>query len=242
MPKVEILNTKQHLNLKIKLGVRPDLDETRNIIGVVASELPQLVLDYPVFLTKNPENEGFELIAVTGFSPTENLFFHNGSLRSLYVPLDLRRQPFQACFVNSSDGKESQEVKVGLNVESKRVNETEGQALFDEEGKPTEYVDGISELLGALVRGLQSTKSFIDAFVAEDMIEPITLSIKNPDGQDQKIEGLFTINRQKLAEMKAEKVAEFHEKGYLQAAHAMVHSVGHIQKLVNWKTDLLASK
>ena len=242
MPKVEILNPNQHSKLKIKTGVDASFDDVRNVIAVVAGELPQLVLDYPVFFTKNPDADSYELIAVTGFTDKENLFIENGQLRSSYVPLDMRRQPFQACFVNGDQSAaQENDVKIGINVESNRISESEGVALFNEDGSPTDAINEISELLGALVRGLQATQSFIAALQEQELIESVTLNIKNPDGSDKQLEGLYAINKQKLAELNGETAAQFHEKGYLQAAHAMIHSVGHVQKLINWKVGRLSA-
>ena len=240
MPKIELLNPKQHNKLKIKTGIDANYDDIRNVIAVVAGELPQLVLDFPVFFTRHPETKAYELVAVAGFSANENLFIDGNKIKAAYVPLDIRRQPFQACFGNGDmSTAQENDVKIGLNVESNRISETEGSPLFKEDDSPSLHVNEISELLGALVRGIQSTQSFIAALEEHSLIEPITLNIKKPDGSDQAMDGLFAINKQKLAGLKGEVAADFHERGYLQAAHAMIHSIGHVQKLVNWKVEQL---
>ena len=95
MPKIELLNPKQHSKLNIKTGIDANYDDIRNVIAVVAGELPQLVLDFPVFFTRHPETKAYELVAVAGFSATENLFLDGNKIKASYVPLDMRRQPFK---------------------------------------------------------------------------------------------------------------------------------------------------
>lgn len=246
LSKVEILSSERHADLKVKTGFVSDFGDVGPIVPVVASELAKLVLDFPVFLTKNPNTGQFELVAVTGFSKDENLFVDGDKLRAAYVPMDMRRQPFQACIIGEEESIDSlssdKEVKIGINVESGRVNAEEGETLFNDDGSNTEYLESVSSVLGALMTGAQSTNSFLKAMADHELIEPVKLNVQLAGEQKVSFEGLYTIHAEKLAALSDADVLEFHKRGYLQACHAIIHSIGHVEKLIDWRAQRLAQE
>lgn len=234
MSKVEILSADQHSDLTIETGFESKFDDIRATATVIAQELPKLSLDYPVFITKNPSTGEFELSAVMGFSADENLFVQGDKWRASYVPMDVRRQPFQALILEDDNEKGSEQVKVGINVESNRVSSS-GKALFNSDGSSTDFLNHVSEMLGALLSGAQPTKSFLQALADADLIEPVKLDVTFTGSKKVSFEGLYTVHSDKLSDLDDDRVLQFHKSGYLQACHAMIHSIGHIEKLIKWR-------
>lgn len=243
MPNLEILSSERHADLTVNTDFGSEFDDVSSIVSVVADELPQLVLDFPVFIKKNTNTGEFELSAMMGFSPKENLFINEGKWRAVYIPLDIRRQPFQACVIEGGDGQESLEqkgeVKVGINVESDRLMSGDGEVLFNSDGSASTYLDGISNTLGALMRGADLTKKFLKSLAELELIEPVKLNVQLGK-QKVSFEGLYTIHAENLAGLPEQSVFEFHRKGYLQASYALIHSIGHMEKLVDWKAQRTA--
>lgn len=240
MSKVEILSAERHFDLTVDASIDPKFDDVRAMASVVANELPKLVLDYPVFITKNPESGQFELSALMGFSANENLFIQGGRWHAAYIPMDIRRHPFKALIVEVSDSDEAANeagaVKVGINVESNRVSVGgQGQALFNADGGSSDFVNKASEILSALMSGMDLTKTFLNTLVENDLIESVQMSVSTEQGKKVSFEGLYTVHDEKLNALSSELVVQFHRSGYLQASHALIHSIGHMEKLIKWK-------
>lgn len=244
MSKIEILNPQTHEELKLDINVGTEFDDVRPMVDVVAEELPQLVLDCPVFITKHPETGQFELKAILGFSEKENLFIQDGKWVGSYIPMDIRRLPFQACFVSKEEGAEfdfddvtsSDHLKLGLNVESNRLSTEQGEPLFDKEGEPSEYVKTVSGILSNMLSGMQKTRAFLAELAKHDLISPTKLDVTFGE-QKMSFDGLYSIVPEKLSKLESGVLVDFHRKGYLQVCHAIIHSQGHIGKLIQWKSD-----
>ena len=243
MPKVEILNPRDHGHLKLDIGFSGDFDDIGPAAPVIADELPQVALDIPVFITKSQSTGEFELRALFGLSESENLFVHEGRWRGSYVPLDVRRQPFQACFIGAEGavsidelGPEDQ-LRVGLNVESKRVGPDFGQAMFKDDGSLDDYVGSVSQILGALIKGHQSTRVFLKRLSDLGLITSANLEIEMPGQEKFSLSGLYGAPLEGLAKLEDDVVLEFHKNGYLQAIYSIAQSQGHLNKMLQWKSE-----
>ena len=88
------LNNKTHRDLRVITSRGAGFGENIHIVPVIADELGNLVLDYPVCLIKDPETGRFKMSALLGFDPGENLYLEGDRWNALYVPLHVQRQPF----------------------------------------------------------------------------------------------------------------------------------------------------
>jgi len=130
-----VLNNQIHRDVRIA-ATRPTRENAEvNAVTVIPREFPRLLAHYPIFYTKNTETGRFELSALLGFQPQENLFFLNGRWDAAYVPLQIQRQPFSLITrrAEDSDGKPAS-LEVALDL-SQTVQSTEGERLFLEDGQ-----------------------------------------------------------------------------------------------------------
>lgn len=235
MSKIEIVGINKHADININTGYSESFDDVSNICAALAGELPHLVLEYPVFITKNPTTGEFELTVLLGLEEKENLFIQGEGWNAGYIPLDIRRQPFQACFMDEEGMSSESNVKVGINIQSNRIIKEGGESLFNDAGEPSGYLSMISDILGALVSGFKATKVFLVELAKMDLIESVGFNIQLAKDKNISLNGLYTINADKLKQLSANHVVELHQKGYLQACYAIIHSRGHAEKLVNEK-------
>ncbi len=245
MSKIEILNPQVHGELKLDINVGSEFDDVRPMVDVIAEELPQLALDCPVFMTKHPETGQFELKAILGFSEKENLFIQDGKWFGSYIPMDIRRLPFQACVlskeennaaVDLEDVTASDQLKLGINVQSNRLSSDKGEPLFDESGEPSQYIKSVSGILSNMLGGMQKTKKFLAELAKHELISPAKLDVTLGD-ETISFDGLYSIIPEKLSQLESDVVVDFHRKGYLQVCHAILHSQGHMSKLIQWKNE-----
>ena len=235
-----ILDSNTHGDIRVNTNRGAEFGENIHMVPVIAEELPRLVLDYPVCLIKDPETGQFELQALLGFEPGENLFLTGNRWEATYVPMHLRRQPFMVG-IAGEDGAEPtpENTIITIDMESARVGDTEGERLFDENGAPTPYLQSISNLLGGLLPGIKSTEAFIKALADDDLIEPANFNAGFVNGENRHFEGLYTVSDEKLRKLDDDKMKRMHDRGYLQASYLLLASFGQVQRLINLKNARL---
>ncbi|MBH0010869.1 SapC family protein [Pseudoalteromonas sp. NZS100_1] len=230
-------NTHKYTRIKTERGAQ--YGEAINYIPVVADELSQLALDYPVYFMKNNQTGQFELFALTGFDEGQNLFLQKDIWQATYVPLHIQRQPFKLGVGNRlSNNSEQTQLAVTINEQHPRVSNSEGVQLFDENSEPTAYLTNVSEQLIKLMNGGERTTAFINTLLKHDLIEAVQLNITKPNGKTQGYNGLYSIAADTLQQLSAETLNVLHSMGYIQACHLILCSSGHVQKLVKWLHDL----
>jgi hypothetical protein len=233
------LNNQQHKHLRVITARGAEFGENVHLLPVIADELSKLVLDYPVCMTKDPETGRFGLTALLGFDAGENLFLDGNRWKATYVPLHVRRQPFMVGFSRDQEGnKTSDGAVITLDLDSSRVQETEGEFLFNEDGSNSKFLDAVSDILSSLMSGIEATKAFIETLSSHDLIEPAQINITFADGEQKRYDGLYTVNDEKLHELSADVLLQMYQNGYLQACILLNASVGHVSKLIGWKNAL----
>lgn len=237
-----VLDSKVHRNTKVITSRGAQYGENIHFVPVVANELPNLVLDYPVFLMKDHETGQFGMNALLGFDPGENLYLSGDIWDAGYVPMHVRRQPFMVAFqAEKNPDSPPNKAVVTIDMDSKRVQENEGEALFNDDGSSSNYLAQINSLLANVMSGIESTKSFISAISDNDLIKPSQFEVSFSNGEKKRFEGFYTLDEEKLNDLSDETLLSFYGKGYLQACYLMSSSMGHVNKLVGRKNKLINS-
>ncbi|MDU0355038.1 SapC family protein [Paraglaciecola aquimarina] len=231
-----ILDPKQHQDLKIITTKSAELGDSHHIIPVLAEELRALVAEYPICFIKDNQTGQFGLNVLTGFELGENLFLQAQAWNASYVPLHIRRQPFMVGIKGEEgDTPTPDNTIVTINLDSPKVNKEQGEALFDEDAKPTELLSQVNRMLVNLVQGIPRTEAFVKSLLEHDLLMPVKLDLALASGEKKSFTGLYNINEEKLATLSGDTLQTFHQKGYLQACHLIMASFGQVQKLIAWK-------
>lgn len=235
-----LLNSKDHKNLRVKSELTSAKLSLRNS-SIVLQEFPQLALEYPLLFTKSLETGGFVCVAAFGFDEGENLFVEDEQWRSLYIPLNIMRQPFMVGTQNkpSADQNSASEDVVFIDMSDPRVQEEEGEALFNERGFPTPYLERTTSILKALKDGYAETNLFIDKLLELNLVAPTTLKIEFINQEQRHVQGFYSIDESRLNSLSGETIAELHSLGYLRPIYAMLTSFGHIYTLIEKKNRKL---
>lgn len=226
-----LLDNNKHRKLRVVTSRGAEYGENVHLVPVIADELNSLVLDYPVCLLKDDETGQFGLHALLGFDQGENLFLRGSQWDASYIPLHVKRQPFMVGFAANEPAIPENAV-ITVDMDSKRVQESEGEALFTEDGSRTEYLAGIDNLLAGLMNGIETTEAYVAAIAELDLIESAQVNITFASGGQRTYDGLYTINADKLNELSGEALEELHRKGFLQASYLLLASMGQLQKLI----------
>lgn len=213
-----------------------------NMIPVVVEEFNNLAVQYPIVLTKHGETGEFLFTALLGFEPHENLFWQDGQWQGVYLPLQIRRQPF---FVgNANNGSDELVVCIDTNSPmvtdtQKASSDTEYQTLFDELGNESAYFKNTKQCLSHLIQGEIDNKTLLTALESLDLLQPLSVEITFINEQSTRLNGLYTINQEKLNAVSKEQVCQLHEQKLLQPIYTMVASIGQIYALIERKNTRL---
>jgi hypothetical protein len=229
------LNPSAHKALKINPQQVPHIGANAHLIPVVVSEFQKLVVNYPIVFTKHADTGQFVCSALTGFSEGENLFWQEGSWQALYIPAQIERHPF---FVGQdTDAQGNAKPVICFDDASPAIADADGDALFNDDGTPTSLLNEKQQLLAQLLDGEQQTQQFIDALLSHALITPIKLAVTFADGSEHAVQGLFTIDEEKLSQLSAEAIASLHAGQWLGAIYTLIASTAQIYALIDRKNQ-----
>ena len=211
-----------------------------NMISVVLSEFSSLAVQYPIALAKNGDTGEFVFVALLGFEAGENLFWQNDEWQGLYLPLQIRRQPF---FVGNPDASNQIAEKgdhiVCIDTQSPTITTEGGMALFDERGLDTDFFQQTKACLAHILSGEADNKNLIENLQKMDLLQSLSLEITFENQDSRRLNGLYTVNQDKLAKLSDEHILQLHRLGLLAAIHTLVTSLGHVQTLIDLKNKRL---
>jgi hypothetical protein len=220
------LNTKDHRALCVDAAASAHLGDGQRFVPVIVGEFANLVAHYPVFFSKDSETGAFYCGAMLGIDEGENLFLDEGA--GIYRPLNQRRMPF---YTAGSD--------IAIDLDHPRVGQA-GHALFEEDGRPSAYLNSVANLFRDLKPGLEQTKLFVETLLELKLIEPVDISLAFDDGSKRQLEGLYTVNQDRLKKLPDARIVELFHRGYLRAIYLMIASLKQVPVLAQKKNARLA--
>lgn len=234
-----LLNNHQHQQLKVRTERSAALGDNQMFVPTFVAELRSIQAHYPVFFHKHPQTAQFQPIALFGFKSGENLFLGESGWDADYVPMLIERQPFLIGHQPNPEVPGGQERVIHIDLDSPRVNEQEGQALFLEYGGTTPYLQRIGAMLEAIHHGMQDNQQFTQMLLDLDLLETFSLDIQLDNGARHQMVGFYTLNEDKLAALDAKALSSLHAKGYLMGIYMILASHSQLKGLINRKNQQL---
>jgi len=218
----------------------------QNLIPLIPAELSHVATQLPVVLAKNGQTGQFVLAALTGFTAQENLMMADGQWQGIYLPLQIQRQPF---FVGKAT-PDAADYVVCIDLDSpatlfstERLGAqqlpADAEALFNADGSETAYYRDAKLKLAQLLQGEQQRELLLSELLALRLLQPMSLEITFADQSITKLNGLYTIDEQQLAQLPAEHLVRLHQQGLLGAVYAILGSAAQIYGLIARKNKQL---
>jgi len=235
MSQYEVLNKEEHRQLRIKTGHGAALGDAVMYVMTYPMEFRDIQSCYPILFTKDPNTGGFLATAVLGFEADQNLFLQDTGWDASYIPAMVQRQPF--LIATGGDGDNATPV-VSVDLDHPRVSQDEGEAMFDSEGGPTEFLNQKVALLDKLHRGLQHGSGFIDTLLEHELLEQITLDIAFNDGSKKSVQNFYCIAEERLYQLKGDVLESLNQAGYLQPVFMAVASLSRMRDIIERRNRL----
>ncbi|MDC9513340.1 SapC family protein [Pseudoalteromonas sp. CST5] len=237
MENLVALEQSAHQHIKIDTQKAQSHAENINMIPVVMAELNQIAVQQPIVFAKNSETGEFTLNALLGFEQHENLFYQYSQWQGVYLPLQLQRQPF---FVGDTHAKQTQ-YPVCINLNSPAVINNQAQSqnvlepIYTQNAEESGYLKKIKQCLGHLLQGEIDNKKLIDTLLQHELLQPLSLEVTFQNSQKTKLNGLYTINQERLAQLDSDQITLLHQRALLPAIYTVITSLGQIYPLIERK-------
>jgi len=232
----QLLDNVTHKDLKVITDRSAWYGDDVASAGVFPLEFRRAQAEYPIAFRKNEATGFFEALALFGFTAGENLFLDADGWDANYIPLSIERQPFLIGFQSTTDGDEP---VVHIDMDSPRIGDTEGHAVFLEHGGHSPYLEHINSVLMAIHNGYEDMKAFSAALTDFDLLEPFSLELSLNDGSKQRLAGLHTINEATLNALDGDSLGKLHAKGYLEHIYMVMASIANFTALIDRKNARL---
>jgi len=234
MANLVLLDGHTHRNLRVSRHTSREVAEV-NVVSVIPREFQRLVAHYPIFFIKSSASGRFEPAALLGFQPKENLYWADGQWRVAYAPLQMQRQPFSLLPAEN-------QVSVAIDLSSSQLESGagDGERLFLDDGRPSQYLQNITSMLSALVSGSTEAYAFTARLAELNLLEPVRIEVTFVDQSEAKLQGLYWIASAALKALPAAQLAELRDREFLEWMYFQMASVSHMSGLVARKNELLS--
>lgn len=237
-----MLNNVEHQNVKVITERSARYGDDVHFVMTFPIEFRRVQSFYPIFFQKDASTGKFYPIALFGFEAEENLFLSEDGWDANYVPLMIRRNPFLIGYQKSPQEADANQSVVSIDMDSPRVGETEGEALFLPHGGTSEYLASMIENLEDIKVGHEMNAAFVDALLELDLIESVSMEIELNDGSKNQLLGLYTIDEERLEQLDGEALGKLHRRQFLLPIYMILASLSSFKTLIGKKNEQLTDK
>lgn len=226
--KIVPLNRGQHRKLRIQPAEqKARFAEGTHYVPLAATEFFQAARDYPILFSGSDEEAG--PIALLGLQEGKNLFVKaDGSWEAgAYVPAFVRRYPF----ILASANDDSAQFTLCIDESYGGFGESEGDELFDEDGKDSSYLTRMLTFLNSYQADMERTKSFMKRLAELNLLTTRTFRITDSHERNFFLNNFQVIDEERLSKLDDATLGELHRNGWLGWIHAHLVSLGNVSQL-----------
>ena len=214
------VSSARHGAWSVEVGADFTFSKNVNAVPLMAVEIPNASAEYAVVFSG--AGEAMMPAVILGMRGNENLYLTmQGGWQAKYLPAFVRRYPF--VFSGSADGGTFtlciDESFPGFNQQGR------GERLFDEQNKPTPYVENVLKFLEQYQIEFRRTQAFCAKLRELDLLEPMSAQANLLTGERVSLTGFMVVNRDRLNALPAEALAELAKSGTLEFLYLHLQSM-----------------
>lgn len=219
-----VLDREQHKGLRLK-AADARFAAKNQAVPLLAAEFPEACLEYPIVFTQGQDGQWLSL-ALTGLQANANAFVDaKGLWNARYVPASVRRYPFIL-----AEGANDQ-LSLAADLAAPQLG-TEGEALFDEKGEPTELAKNVLQMLADFQNQAKATSALAKQLSEAGLLTQQNLQVRLGEERSAVVEGVWIIDEAKLRQLPDDKVLAWFKDGELAAIHAQMLSLRNLLPLL----------
>ncbi len=223
------LNSVQQKNDRVRQVTDFTFAANTHFIPVTGMEFGEAAKALPIVFVRS-EDGGFTPIVMVGLQENKNMFVSSeGKWLAGYIPGYVRRYPF----VLSSSEENSDQLTICIDDTYPGYNAKDGEALFQGQGKPTPFLEGVIEILKHFHAHSNLTIEFCKRLADSGILEELKGEFSMPNGEKKiKLEGLYTVSEKKLVGLDDKTVLDFFRRGELAWIHFQLSSLANLSRMV----------
>ena len=235
MAKTTLLNFQLHKDLRIRTQRTHALGDGVMWCPTFASEFRSVQAHYPILFQEDAATHELFPVALFGLEQGENLFLTDSGWSAGYIPAMMQRTPFSiGLYPSDEEGRDNRRM-MHIDVQHPRVNDTEGERLFGDDGAETPFLKRASGMLETIHVWSQHNKDFMAVLSELELVESVALDVTSRTGDKGQLIGFYTINEERLASFDANVVSTLHARGFLEPIYMVMASLSNVRKLAELK-------
>ena len=146
-----------------------------------------------------------------------------------YVPAFARRYPFVL-----AEGEDKSVLTVCVDEAYAGLNAVRGEALFDDQGRESEYLKRVLDFLRAFHDDMTRTRDFAARLNELGLLVSKVLTIEQQrEGKSERqlLEGVWVVDEEKLRAIDDARIVELFRNGYTGWIYAHLLSLGNVRRL-----------
>jgi hypothetical protein len=214
------LSASRHRECAVDVGRGYGFSAKINSVPLMAVEFPSAASEYAIVFAGTKDD--FMPAVILGVRDSENLYLSkDAKWDAKYIPAFVRRYPF----VFSYNDDKSRLVLCVDEAFSGFNREGRGQKLFDDDNKPTPFVENTLKFLQDFQDQFNRTQAFCAKVRELDLLEPMQAQVEMNSGEKLSLSGFMAVNRVKLKTMIGDKLAELAKTDELELLYLHLQSM-----------------
>lgn len=227
-----LLNREVHKTKKIAPSASFSFASKANSLYLAGVEFIEACKEYPIVFTQVGGNK-IVPVAMLGLRENENLFVGaDGKWASGYIPAFVRRYPFVLAEL------EGQQMGVCIDEAYSGLNDKTGEALFDEKGTNTPFLQNALDFLNRYQVEYMRTDRFCERLKANGLLMEMNAKADLFDGTSFMVNGLMIVDERKLLQLGDKEALEIFRAGELSWVYAHLVSLSNMNRLVDRLADV----
>lgn len=233
MARYELLNNIAHKDLRVATHFGSEFGDVVGLVPAYPTEFAELQREYPIFFRQDPDDSGYQAVALLGFAPDENLFLEGSRWNASYVPGHIARGPFSIGFQEQQiDGELRPEPVIHVDVEHARVTAGKGEAVFLPQGGNSPYLEQVTKILRGIRDGVEAGKVMFAELASLGLIQPVDLEVRLDEEIGVNLKGLHGIDRERLQSLDGDSLQRLNAAGWLEGAYLVLASMQNMRRLM----------
>lgn len=221
------LNRETHKNLRIAPVDNFKFAAKTNSITLASIEFIEVSKEYPIVFAKISD-EVMVPVALLGLRNNENLYVDaEGNWDARYIPAFVRRYPF---VLAENDGTQ---FTVCIDEAYPGLNNKDGQALFDEKGGNTPFLQNALDFMNSYQAQFKLTEDFVRQLRELDLLIEISAKAELAGGENYLLSGIMVIDEQKLLKLGKDDAFDLFKSGKLGWIYAHLISLSNMSRLLD---------
>jgi hypothetical protein len=176
-------------------------------------------------------------VVMFGLSRGENLYVEGDQWKGEYMPALFRTYPFTLARIDENDNW-----AVIFDASwNGIVNDGPGEALFDDAGKATPFLETLHKFAQDVEADIERTRLGGQRLAELDLLKGMRFDATMPDGSTVTLDGFLTLDDEKFNKLSDAAVLELHRNGLLGLLHMHRMSLANMQRLLKRRMDRQAA-